>query len=440
MAKNKFQTFAQLAKASQPADLETPKEEIKEVESVTRVGNTVTVNVVDSQGEDLGDVTPAARGMTTTYAHIDEATYRGTSAEEETPVVEDEREGEDTTAGLNDDTEEEEPSGVEEAPALTLNQRNVQTWTTEELEAYITGAVDEEVYYSTVKLAITEHRIREAKLSNAWTIDECKAFLESGIVPATTSKGAWVKDETRKFRREHEWTTQELESWAVGEIQPEGVTLPAGLALELKSRLNLNVPSSDVDAILTNYRHRTGQVDKTVVAPSPTAPTPFVTEAQKAEVTEQIIYEGLSDMNQSYIESSLAEFESIMKPGKQVARKKPTDPHPGGDAQKLLMQVMNYAIRLEDPVACRSAMTLLLNYFSKHRAPGEMFEDTYAFRFIEDMRATTKEQEAHAALLTLFLVYADPMVELRAQTDTGSLIRGVPAKYQSRVFEFFGKL
>lgn len=421
MAKNKFAGFAALAAVKTSptgaTDLETP------VESITQDGN---INNVDPHGEDLGDVdATSTEGEVTT----DEVSPLEESVEDEQTAAEDERADEESNPGLNDDIEE----AVEPAKS-TLNDRPVSTWTTDELEAYITGKVDVDVYHSTVKLAITEHRIRESKLSNAWTFEECKAFLEQGIVPAKTSKGAWIKDETRKYRREHEWTTQELESWALGEIQPEGVTLPAGLALELKDRLALNVPSQDVQAILTNYRHRTGQVDKVLATQTPTAATPAVTEAQKATVTKQITYEGLTEMNQSYIEGSLATFANVMKPGKAVS------PATGGEAQKLLMEVINYAIRLEDPAASRSAMNLLLDYFRANRAPGQLFEDTYAFRFIEDMRSPTKVQESHAALLTLFLVYADPMVELRAQTDTGSLIKGVPTKYQSRVFEFFGKL
>lgn len=435
MAKNtKLTGFSQLAKSVSiaPADLETPKEPVLVATSITRNDQNLVVDCAEV--EDLDDIKAQGRGLTPHVTHIDEMAYRPTAVEgaedEINPLeesVEDERELEESSPGLNDDSLEE----VENVP--TLNDRDVQTWTTAELEAYITRNVDEEVYHSTVVKAITEHRIRENTLDKAWTISEAMTFLETGIVPAKTTKGAWVKDETRKYRREHEWSTQELESWATGEIEPEGVTLPGGLALELKQRLALIVPSADVEAILTCYRHTTGQVHKANDAPAPTAVTPTVTAAQKAAVVKQINYEGLSDMNQSYLESSLATFGEVMAPGKAIL------PVTGGEAQKLLMQVINYAIRLQDPVASRSAMTYLLNYFRGHRADGQLFEDTYAFRFIEDMRATKAEQESHSALLTLFLVYADPLVELRAQTDTYSLIKGVPSQYQSRVIEFFSK-
>jgi hypothetical protein len=300
--------------------------------------------------------------------------------------------------------------------------------------------VEVEVYYSTVEKAIAELRIRNTKLAAAWTIDECQEFLNSGLEPAKTSKDAWVKDVTRASRREHEWTTQELESWALGEIQPEGSTLAAGLAIELKRRLQLSVPSVDVDAVILCYKVKAG-----LVKAQPTV-APVTTQVAKVQAVAQpqtkVNYEGLTEMNQSYIEGALAQFHDVMRPGKAVmappaGSKKP---HPGGEAQKLLKEVINYAIGLPDPEAANAAMRYLFDHFVANRADGKIFEDTYAFRFIEDMRSPVKEQESHAALLTLFLAYADPMTELRSQTDVSSLIRGVPTRLQSRVLEFFSKL
>lgn len=424
MAKNKFANFSALAALQTPpvqvADLETPEETIQES----------SINTVDPQGEDLGDVDTAAPAAADSEDEVDPLEE---SVEDEQTTADDERVNEESNPGLNDEVEEEE--SVVETPAPTLNDRPVATWTTEELEAYITGQVDITIYHSIVEQAITEHRIREVALAQAWTIDECKEFLAQGIVPAKTSKGAWLKDVTRQYRREHEWTTQELESWALGEISPEGVTLAAGLAIELKQRLNLTVPSVDIDAVITCYKHNSGQVIAPVVyTKAATAVTPPVTEARVAEVKAQLRYEGLSEMNQSYIESSLATFHEVMRPGKAISKAT------GGDAQKLLKEVITYAISLPDPAASNAAMLYLYNHFKENRAPGKIFEDTYAFRCIEDMRATTKEQENHALVLTLFLAYADPMVELREQTDVASLIRGVPTHLQSRLLEFFSKV
>ena len=393
-SKTSFNSFSQLAAA---ANFGADTEE-----------STAQDTSVDTTGEDLGDVTD---------------------------TTSDEREHEDTIGGLNDDaTEEEEPAPE---PVKGLNDRDVQSWTEEELEAYITGQMEVDVYYSTVEKAIAELRIRNTKLPSAWTVAECQEFLTSGLEPSKTTKDAWVKDATRASRREHEWTTQELESWALGEIQPEGNTLAAGLAIELKRRLQLSVPSVDVDAVIQCYKVKVGLVKPQPAVTTVSAAQPAAVAKVAAVVTEpqaKVIYEGITEMNQSYIEGSLAKFHELMRPGKAVS------PAIGGEAQKLLKEVITYAISLPEPTAANAAMRLLFDHFVANRADGKIFEDTYAFRFIEDMRAPAKEQESHAALLTLFLAYADPLTELRAQTDVSSLIRGVPTRLQSRVLEFFSKL
>lgn len=322
----------------------------------------------------------------------------------------------------------------EETDAKLLNDTPVQEWTTEQLEVYIKGEVEETVYLAKLKEAIAEHRIRENVLSAAWTVQQCQEFLSQGIVPAKTSKGAWVTDVTRQYRREYEWETNELESWALGEIKAEGTTLDSGLAIELKKRLNLNVPSVDVQAVITNYKHSTGQATGAVVETRPEPATPEVTEAQVAAVTEQITYAGLTTLNQTYLEGSLDKYATIMKVGRTLPATE------GGAAQKLLMETMTYAISLPDAVAAKSAMTLIFNYIRANRGDGKIFEDTYAYRNIEDMKTTVTAQKNFAALLTLFLTYADDMVELRAQTDIPSLIKGVAPLQQSRVLEFFSKL
>lgn len=444
MAKRSYNSFNQLKQVTiQPADLEKPEEKTLIADSVERDGDKPIVNVVDPQGEDLGDVDAApqtARGLTPHIIQVDELPYIGyLDAQPEAGDAEGES-GEESDEDEEPIDEGDEDEGgdeleTEEEPEPTLNDRPVQTWTTQELEAYIIGEVDCDVYHSTVEQAIQEHRVRDTVLPAAWSLNEVKAFLVAGVQPSLTTKGAWVSDVTRKYRREHEWTTQELESWALGEIEPEGVTLAAGLAIALKERLNLVCNTVDPESVIVCYKHATGQLAKPVFqAPQPTArsiqPTPEVIQ----EVEKHIKYEGLTEMTQTYLEEGLKHYADTMAPGRTV------NPVTGGRTQKLLRELFNYAISLPDPTASRAAMNYLLDYFKSNRAPGHLFEDTYAFRFIENMVIPVKEQEGFVALLTLFLVYADPMVELRAQTDTMSLIRGVPTQFQARVYEFFTSL
>lgn len=389
----------------------------------------VDINDVDAKSD---------RGLTPVVATLEEAAFQDVGAEEgtSTPAELPESPSEESLTKpkpaqpVFDDIASETPNGG----IRLVNDIPVSQWTDEELDAYIAGTVSEDTYLDTLRLAITEHRIRRDQLAVAWTVDECREFLKQGIVPAKTSKGAWVNDVTRKYRREHEWETNELESWALGEIKAEGATLDAGLAIELKQRLNLQLPGVDVTAVITNYRHLTNQVTEARVEPRPEPQTTEVTEQRVAEVTKQIQLEGLTPVNQSYIESSLAQFENVMKPGRAITEVA------SGEAQKLLRNVIMYAISIQDPVGARSAMQYLIDYFRARRDVGKIFEDTYAFRGINDMKATKKEQVAHHDLLTLFLVFADPMVELRQQTDIPSLIGGVPAHLQSRVIEFFSRV
>lgn len=386
-----------MAKTSGFAALAAIQDKVIKAEPADLESTIASKSQVDATGEDLGDVTDS---QSTNQAPP--ATAPTTEPEEETPIL--------------------------------LNDTPIQEWTTEQLESYIKGETDEPVYLVKLKEAVAEHRIRENVLSAAWTLEQCKEFLAQGIVPAKTSKGAWVEDVTRQYRREYEWETNELESWALGEIKAEGATLDAGLAIELKKRLNLNVPSVDVNAVITNYKHATGQAKAAVVETRPAPASVAVTEAQVASVTEQITYAGLTTVNQSYLENSLAKYAAVMQVGRTLV------PSVGGEAQKLLMEVINYAIQLPDATASKSAMALIFNFIKANRAPGKIFEDTYVYRNIEDMKATVASQKNFAHLLTLFVTFADDMVELRAQTDIPSLIKGVPSQFQSRVLEFFSRV
>lgn len=465
MAKNKG--FASLAALQNKVAQTETVEEVKEPTNVTNEDGTVVVEVPEETTQptwDTIDQVPALfesaedeqadqdaesvslRGLTPNVVQMDEATFARGQNPVVTPVDElgviptESFTSVSTEANiatkLNEAIAPAQPifdAPVEEPVKPAYILRTIDQWTDAELEAYIAGTCEEETYVAQLKQAVSEHRKRYSTLAKAWSVEECREFLLNGTVPAKTTKGAWVKDVTRQYRREHEWETNELESWALGEIAAGGVTTDGGLAIELKSRLNLNVPSVDVNAVITNYRHATNQVTAARQEQRPEPNTPTVTEAKIAEVTKTIQLEGLTLVNQSYIESSLAQFESVMKVGRAVSETQ------GGDAQKLLRDVIVYAIQLPDPVGSRNAMQYLLEYFRARRGIGQLFEDTYAYRNIPDMRAPKKDQVAHHDLLTLFLVYADPMVELREQTDIPSLIGNVNPQFQSRVLEFFAR-
>lgn len=423
--------FAALAALQNKIETTEPVEEVVVPTSVTNVDGKIVVDttpaIFESVEDEQAGVEEESFGFPTEESHIASKLYA--IARGESPVFTPIDELAYIPAEPVFDAPVEEPVVKESV----YTSQPVDQWSTSELEAYISGTCEEETYVEQLKLAVTEHRKRESALAKAWTVLECREFFLTGKAPAKTSKGAWVKDVTRVYRREHEWETNELESWALGEIKAEGATTDGGLAVELKQRLNLPLKSFDVQAIITNYRYTTAQVNETREETRPEPQTQEVSEARVAEVTKAIQLEGVTAVNQSYIDSSLAQFEAVMKPGRAITERA------AGDAQTLLRDVIRYAIQLPDPVGARSAMQYLLEYFRARRGIGQIFEDTYAFRGIPDMRGTKKEQVAHHDLLTLFLVYADSMVELRAQTDIPSLIGNVNPQFQSRVLEFFAR-
>lgn len=385
-----------------------------------------------TETETSNPIEPAQLDPETPTVSNDEIPETPVELEEIPEEITDEAEPELDTV-VKDEDPVDEPE--QETPPPTLNEIPVNEWTTEQLVQYITGDTELGVdfYHATVVKAIAEHLVRSTDLSAAWSLQEVKDFLTQGVVPAKTSKGAWLKDVTRASRRESDWSTQELESWALGEIVAEGATLDAGLAIELKKRLGLKVPGVDVKDVILNYKTTTAPKPEIKLTPAVVKPVEPVVTAP-TETVEPTIYPSLTKMNQSYLENSLASFAKVLQPGRSVTE---VD---GGAAQKLLMQTFNYAIGLEDPQASKSGMQLIFDFIKARRGVGQLFEDTYAFRFIENMRSTATEQRNHAALLTLFITYADEATELRAQTDVPSLIKGVSPSHQSRLLEFFSKV
>lgn len=332
----------------------------------------------------------------------------------------------------------------QESGPRDLNAIPVNNWTVEELVGYITGSLEGVPnYHSTVLKAIDEHRRREDTIDRAWSLQEVREYLAQGIVPPKTSKGAWLKDVTRNQRREGEWTTQELESWALGEIHAGGLNTAPGLAIELKRRLMIHTVGNTVapQDVIQAYIHQTGQstVTSTAIGEVPTVSTMRVAddsqaqlEAQQAAEVAAITYKGLSPMNVSYIESTLAQYLAVCKPGRITSLKS------GLDAQKALDHLIrNYIIGLEDPQGIKSGLDIVLATIKKNRANGMAFDDTHAFRFTGDLPVAQNIQQSHVDLLTLFFIFADEDKEQRKQFDIPTLVSLLPAKKQPFLLQYF---
>ncbi|BEG72722.1 hypothetical protein RVBP21_3500 [Pseudomonas phage BRkr] len=321
-----------------------------------------------------------------------------------------------------------EPEVVEEVKPLV--DTPVSGWTKEELELYIKGELVEDVRYNVLKEAIVEHQRREATLDLAWNPQQCKEFLVSGIVPDKTSKGAWKSDITRFARKATQWTTQELESWALGEIRPEGSTSEPALAVELKERLMLVSKSNAPEDVILAYKAQTGQTTQTTHLTG-TIPTAAAPKVDVEAVRIQLSYEGLTEVNQTYIEETLKKYKEICAPGK------PLTPQTGVMAQKQLDNVIRYVINLEDPVGFKNGMEIIRKFITENRKSPGLFDDSHAFRFTDGLSVQGGVQESHIQILTLFFIFADENKEARTQYDVPSLVSLFPTKRQPLLLQYF---
>lgn len=361
-------------------------------------------------------------------------------------ILVDEREGEDNPANDQSNDEDVPELGAEQADEdfgtdLSVDEdvptfpfTEINTWTTDELALYISRPENMDIYHSKLVLAIDEHRRRETTLNEAWSVDECTEFFQQGVEPKRTTSGCYVKDVTRKLRREGSWTTQELEAWAQGEIQPEGMVTTGGLAVELHSRFHMPINSVAVDDVIAHYKYNygpnKGQVTRTGLIPVAKAVQP---SAEEVKVIEQKIkYAGLTEMSQAYIEDTLKEYADAVRPNRIIT------PAAGESAQRTLDTVMQHILKQEDPVAVKSGLDILFAFVHKERVenPRGVFSDTNALRFATGVPAIARAQEIHRRLLTLIFTFVDGDEGILAQTDIPELLAYLPARQQSLLLSY----
>lgn len=324
---------------------------------------------------------------------------------------------------LPEDLPEEEP----DAPAYPFTE--VETWTKEELENYISRPENIDIYHSKLIKAIDAHRQISTDLDRAWTVDECTDFFKLHITPEKTEFGCYLHDVTRKLRRESEWTTAELESWAMGLIRPEGLVTTGGLAVELHNRFKMPIQSVAPEMVIAHYKYHFGPEKGSVtkVGQVPTVAAVEVAPAVAKEVEKKIKYAGLSEMNQTYIEETLKQYIETVRPNKVITEKV------GFEAQRQLDNLLHYILKLEDVAGVKSGLDILVKTIVAERLhnPRGVFNDTNAFRFAEGVTLNNMQQEAHRRLLTLFFAFIDGDEAILAQTDVPELIKYLKPREQN---------
>jgi len=361
------------------------------------------------------------------------------SVEDEQSALEDEREGEDHPENdqSHDEEHEEETTEQEEPAAPVFPFSDITTWTVEELELYISRPENMDIYHSKLVQAIQIHRQLFTALNEAWSVDECTAFFKEGVEPPKTTTGCYLNDVTRKLRRESSWTTQELEAWALGEIQPEGLVTRNGLAIQLHERFHMQIKTVDAESVIVHYKHNfgpnKGQVKLVGQIPVAQAIQPTVEEIKVVE--KKIKYPGLTEMNQSYIEENLKRYCEAVAPNRRIS------PKQGEEAQRQLHNTVLAILKEQDPVGVKSGLDILFTKIVAERItnPNGVFSDTNIFRFAEGVSEIGRAQEIHRRLFTLFFAFIDGDEGILAQTDVAELVKYLPSNQQNQLFAYLGR-
>ena len=314
---------------------------------------------------------------------------------------------------------------------------NIGTWTTELLFAVLKGQI--RFPETDLKHAIIVYRQR-VEIPSAWNDQQVVAFIRSGEEPKKTSNGVWVIDVTRASRAPADWSTAELEAWALGEIQAGGKSTDNGVAIELKARLKLGGEQSP-KAVRKAYRAlKSASVAVGGASASQPVVVPYAEDESeqlqqaKAVVAQIEKVEGLTSMNVAFIDDGLAKYIEAVQPNKQISEEAALR------AQNALDVTFQYIIGLEDPKAMVTALERLKVGFKKQMERGGVFDANNVFRFTHLMRSDNKRQQRHKDLLELFRIYFSDAKEARKQVDLRILLQYQPADKAELLVEYFTKI
>jgi len=304
----------------------------------------------------------------------------------------------------------------------TRAQRKPNAWPTEELLAALKGELDD-VSGKRMAELIAEYRRRET-LEAAWSDQQVLDYFRKDITPEKTSYGAWVYDRTRQQRQAQEWTTEELLSWAEGELKASGKANDTKLALELKKRHSLKTEDNSVEAILAAYNHQFGDTEEDTTTPEAEQEVP----QQRAQPTPT--HNGaLTEMNLSFIDGVLDRYTDA------VATNSIVGDATGGKAQRELDNLFSYVTRLDGP-AMAEALDKIKQRIIKER--NGVFSPSNAYRFVHLLKGDRKHQQRHVNLIELFLIVTDRNASSRRkQVDIRHMLSGFSPAVTERLADYF---
>lgn len=303
----------------------------------------------------------------------------------------------------------------------TRANRAANTWPTVELEAFLHGDLDG-VSPKRVPELVAEYR-RRVSLETAWSDQQVLDYFRKDITPEQTSTGAWLFDRTRPNRGAGDWSTEELEAWALGEIKAVGKVTDAKLAGELRRRLGLRTDDETVTGVIKAYHNAKATEAALAAEPAPEpqpAPEPTPTATHTGALTE---------MNLSFIDGVLDRYVAAVGPNKMVGEAE------GGKAQRDLDNLFNYVMRLEG-AAMPEALDMIKKRIIKER--NGVFSPSLAYRFTHLLKGDRKHQQRHVNLIELFLIVTDRQAAAkRKQVDIRHMLNGFPPAVVERLTDYF---
>lgn len=289
----------------------------------------------------------------------------------------------------------------------TRKDRAVQDWSADELQAYVLGELSH-VNPKRFDDIISEFR-RRIQDEPAWTNRELVTYLRDGVEPPMTSNGVWVNDQTRIHRDVHEWSKEELEAWAAGEIDAKGKATPAKLSKALKEQVYIpgNYNDTDPSSVAKAYR------DHVVDGISPVHAT-----------TDETIMA----MKKNHITDTIDRYARAVKPGRAVSEKE------GGAAQRELDALIHYILRM-DGQQLAAGLEEFKKCVSQHA--DTVFAPSYAHRFVHMIKGDRARREFHVNFIELMVIVATKPKVARRQVDIRHMLKSVRADMQDRLVDYF---
>lgn len=284
-------------------------------------------------------------------------------------------------------------------------KRPINQWSTSELKAYLSGKLLR-VGDNIRKDVATEYRSR-VEIPDAWSDLDMVGYFTHDRTPPKTESGVWLRDITRDKKSPSSWTDLELKAWMNEEIKSD---IPS------QKIINEFIKRFDLDV-------KEGTIDKRTVRKA------FIEDQKRVESINETITQGqLTNMNASYIQSTLDQYV------KMTALGKPISDQMAENCQNQMEALFVYVTKLEG-AGLVDGLNMIKKAFVEHR--DTVFNPNHVHRFTHFVKGDSKVKSRHTNLLELFATVASPNKAQRKQVDYRLMLREFPEAKAEVLYDYF---